>query len=197
MEIDQLDTGIPSETSTISVFLHLPRRTSADPHDFEDDHVLGASRSKWRTAFEQCHHSTLRSLSFPSHSGAYLAHGPGVDLEVDTKQSVMSILASGLPLPKSPSLQMDEVKQGILGDATQLEREERGWWALRFQQVFRELQRQELPVLNARSNLSIRSRPAGLRRVASSPRPLKLIATTQPPSESTSKLSLSFLPKFR
>lgn len=92
---------------------------------------------------QSCSNFTTRSLSFPSNSEKYLAHGPGADLETDTKNSVLSILASGLPLPKSPSIQIEEA---ILGDApngAQQEREERGWWTLRFQQVLREMQRRE------------------------------------------------------
>lgn len=97
-------------------------------------------------ALRRCYAHTLRSLSFPSHSGQYLPHGPHVDIEQDTQKSVMSILNSGLPLPKSPSIQLAD--PGRAGTADPLndhdkEREERGWWALRFQQVLREVQRQD------------------------------------------------------
>ena len=78
-----------------------------------------------------------------SHSGRHLEHGPEVDLEVDTHQSVLSIMASGLPLPKSPSVQLEEVAHGESGNPRQQEREERGWWSLRFQQVLREMQRRD------------------------------------------------------
>ena len=112
------------------------------PHD-------SMSRSEAKKAFVRCHAYTLRSLSFPSHTGAYLPHGPHVDLEGDTQKSVVAILNTGLPLPKSPSVQgeqMDRLRtMGRISDTDQ-EREERGWWALRFQQVLREMQRQDAMV---------------------------------------------------
>lgn len=73
-----------------------------------------------------------------------------MDFEQDTQQSVMAILNTGLPLPKSPSIQaMDSARVGTADISTDMdkEREERGWWALRFQQVLREMQRQD-PVLS-------------------------------------------------
>lgn len=118
------------EVSTIDIFL---------PHD-------NVSRSEAHKAFVRCHAYTQRSLSFPSHNGAYLPHGPHVDLEHDTQQSVVAILNTGLPLPKSPSVQGEHMERlrsvGKLSDSDQ-EREERGWWTLRFQQVLREVQRQD------------------------------------------------------
>lgn len=136
MSDDQLVSGvIPETTSVISVTL-MP---SPDREDQWGD---------WLMAFRKCHQYTLCSLSFPSHSGTFLAHGRNVDLELDTHRSVRSILASGLPLPKSPSIQIDEVDSGLASDTTEQEREERGWWSLRFQQVLRELQRQETPLFS-------------------------------------------------
>jgi hypothetical protein len=68
----------------------------------------------------------------------------------------MEILNTGLPLPKSPSLQLNNNARltlarrvnsvGAGGDVDK-EREERGWWTLRFQQVLREMQRLD-PVLS-------------------------------------------------
>jgi serine/arginine repetitive matrix protein 2 len=83
----------------------------------------------------------VRSLSFPTHSGRYLAHGPSVDLAADTKGAVVALLAAGLPFPKSPSIHIEEEARGALAPGVAVEREERGWWALRFQQVLREMQR--------------------------------------------------------
>ena len=98
-------------------------------------------------ALRRCQAYTLCSLSFPSHSGQYLPHGAQLDLDMDTQRSVMGILNTGLPLPKSPSLQLrDNGRLGTLCDGTQ-EREERGWWTLRFQQVLREMQRMD-PVIS-------------------------------------------------
>lgn len=104
------------------------------------------SRADLLSALKQCYAYTLRSLSFPSHTGSYMPHGPQVDLEHDTQQSVMTILQSGLPLPKSPSVQITDLERlksvGKVSETDQ-EREERGWWTLRFQQVLREVQRQD------------------------------------------------------
>ena len=93
------------------------------------------------------------SLSFPSHSGQYLPHGPHLDLEQDTQRGVMAILNSGLPLPKSPSIQLADPGRAGTADPSNdhdKEREERGWWALRFQQVLREVQRQD-PMLSTQT----------------------------------------------
>lgn len=139
MKRDEIETGvIPEQTSVVSVFL------TCDMPDTKPSTDNSLALVKWVEAFSRCHQFTLRSLSFPSHSGAYLAHGTNVDLELDTRQSVMSILASGLPLPKSPSVQIEEISLGQVADVLQQEREERGWWSLRFQQVLREMQRQDL-----------------------------------------------------
>jgi serine/arginine repetitive matrix protein 2 len=100
----------------------------------------------WLESLQASARYTIRSLSFPTHSGKYLAHGSNVDLQSDTKLSVMSLLAVGLPVPKSPSLQLDELLAGHEGESRNLEREERGWWSLRFQQVQREVQRLEGPI---------------------------------------------------
>ena len=108
----------------------------------------GAPEGDWLEALRRSARHTTRSLSFPSHSGKYLSHGPSVDREADTKTSLMSILAAGLPMPKSPSIQIAEAEAETGGGTSdsEREREERGWWALRFQQVQREMQRTEGPI---------------------------------------------------
>jgi hypothetical protein len=71
----------------------------------------------------------------------------GAELEMDARCSLGSILASGLPLPKSPSFQKEEEAKGVVADAVQMEREERGWWSLRFQQVLHEIQRMDIQLI--------------------------------------------------
>jgi hypothetical protein len=102
------------------------------------------SRTDDKEAWEACLTAFLRSLQFTLSSIANPDYRAGlVDLEQqDTERTVESLLASGLPLPKSPSLQMDENMQQN-GNGRRREREERGWWSLRFQQVLRELQRKD------------------------------------------------------
>ena len=62
---------------------------------------------------------------------------------VDAHLAISSLIGSGLPMPRSPSGQFAQTggmeESRFLGD----EREERGWWSLRYQQVFREFQRQD------------------------------------------------------
>lgn len=131
---------MPEASATVEVRLTFPPGSEA----------LKESEAAVVSAFRRCRAYTLRSLSFPSHSGQYLPHGPQVDLELDTQKTVMDILNTGLPLPKSPSVQFkDNQRLGTreISD-TDREREERGWWTLRFQQVLREMQRQD-PMLSS------------------------------------------------
>lgn len=129
---DNIDAGLMTEQSMVTnVELRYPSDMDA------------ATRECWESAWKRCSNHTRRSLSFPSQSGRYLALGAGVDLEADTKSSVLALLAAGLPLPKSPSIQIEEASTGSTTHGSQLEREERGWWALRFQQVLKEMQRRE------------------------------------------------------
>ncbi|KAG1744927.1 uncharacterized protein EDB91DRAFT_168184 [Suillus paluster] len=94
---------------------------------------------EWVAPLRQCCQHTLRSLSSPSVKG-HLAHASKSEIS----QSVLSILASGLPFPKSPSMQLHGVEQGQAGDAEQQEREERGWWSLRFHEVLQEIRGREV-----------------------------------------------------
>ena len=93
----------------------------------------------WLLALRQCSQSTLRKLIFPGHQDTCS------DQLVDAHLAISSLIGSGLPMPRSPSGHLpqtggiEEEDGGFLGD----EREERGWWSLRYQQVFREFQRQE------------------------------------------------------
>lgn len=58
------------------------------------------------------------------------------------ENTIQKILASGLPMPKSPSVQLSS---GERGNVVSREREERGWWSVRFRQVLREVQCEEDP----------------------------------------------------
>ncbi|KAG2362984.1 hypothetical protein BDR07DRAFT_1609164 [Suillus spraguei] len=98
---------------------------------------------EWLVPLRQCCQHTLRSLSSPS-TKSRLVHA---SKELEISQSVLSILASGLPFPKSPSMQLHGVELGQAGDAEQQEREERGWWSLRFHEVLREIQGREVAFL--------------------------------------------------
>ncbi|KAH8105272.1 hypothetical protein BXZ70DRAFT_514961 [Cristinia sonorae] len=102
----------------------------------------GDQRKDVIQALQRCNAETIRSLAFPSGSDTFPRLGPN-DLELDTQHSLAAITSTGLPMPKSPSVQLQEVYQGTAGNAVEQEREERGWWSLRFQQVLGEMRRQD------------------------------------------------------
>ncbi|KAK2459452.1 hypothetical protein APHAL10511_008529 [Amanita phalloides] len=86
---------------------------------------------QWRLAFQRCSQSTLRSLSYPNKMNFVKCQDPN--------HLMTPLLGSGLPVPKSPSTQVLDAQNGLKSDSIQEEREERGWWALRFQQVLQEM----------------------------------------------------------
>ena len=98
--------------------------------------VLQDARKQWSAAFSRCYAYTMRSLAFPTN---YKRSSGGKGRRSSDgfrgPDSILSVLSSGRPLPKSPSLQMLEVDLDVI----ELEREERQWWAGRFQQVLGEL----------------------------------------------------------
>ncbi|KAJ3994859.1 hypothetical protein F5050DRAFT_1771157 [Lentinula boryana] len=100
------------------------------------------SRELWISAFQQSAQSTMRNLSNPgfSQTGGNI-EGPNQLLEQDRRRILESILQTGLPFPKSPSLQLadESMGRGGISDSMQMEREERGWWSLQFQQSLREI----------------------------------------------------------
>lgn len=100
----------------------------------------------WLLAFRQCSQTTLRKLTFIGvghQDGGLLSEWS--DRTMDTHLALASLVGSGLPIPRSPSGTFPDTLEESggfnygLGD----EREERGWWSLRYQQVFREFQRQD------------------------------------------------------
>ena len=161
--------GIPDSGQVIMLSLSIPPTSSAGVR--LDMPSLSRLRQNWISAFQECSEHTLRALSFPTQSGKLVAPTPGVGWDNDAQTSVSAILASGLPLPKSPSTQLAEPG----ADPTQQEREARGWWAIRFQQVLREMQHgSALITISPASGTSVPSRDATSRRVGTQPRILKL-----------------------
>lgn len=133
---ENIATGrIPDSGQVITLSLSIPSVSSSEVQ--LDMAGLSRLRNNWVSAFQECAGYTLRALSFPTESGKLAAPTPGFVWDSKPQTSVSAIVASGLPLPKSPSAQMAE--QGA--DPTEQEREARGWWGLRFQQVLREMQR--------------------------------------------------------
>lgn len=137
--------------SVSSIRTRIKTSPTPQPHQEEAHDV-----AQWSSALEQCHHSVLRSLSFPSNlhslappiqcsnSLSFMTHDDGPDIN---RISYGSVLDSGLPMPKSASQQdfMERLGRSLLpapADVEQ-EREERGWWAMRFKKVRSDWQAEE------------------------------------------------------
>ncbi|TFY68796.1 hypothetical protein EVJ58_g802 [Rhodofomes roseus] len=134
---------IPLDIQELSLSLH-SRAGAVVELRLELPHLRGDNEQDWFAALQRSRTTTLHSLSFAPPSPEDVLQGPVGDYEQDTYHCVKSILASGLPMPKSPSMQLDEGNiQQALHDNSEQEREERGWWSLRFHQVLREFQRQQ------------------------------------------------------
>lgn len=169
---ENIATGrIPDSGQVITLSLSVPSVSSSGAQ--LDTAGLSRLCQNWVSAFQECARYTLRALSFPTESGKLAVPTPGLVWDDNPQTSVSAILASGLPLPKSPSAQMAE--QGA--DPTEQEREARGWWGLRFQQVLREMQRSftgALITVPSSSTPTPDGDTAGGRRISQPPRVLKL-----------------------
>jgi hypothetical protein len=138
VDLENIATGrIPDSGQVITLSLSVPPVSSSGAQ--LDMAGLSRLRHNWVSAFQECAEYTLRALSFPTESGKLAAPAPGLAWETgnNPQTSLPAIVTGGLPLPKSPSTQVAE--QGA--DPAEQEREARGWWGLRFQQVLREMQR--------------------------------------------------------
>ncbi|KAL0067025.1 hypothetical protein AAF712_006014 [Marasmius tenuissimus] len=100
-----------------------------------------SNRESWISALRRACKPTLAAMSNPSLNEQERRSMTGLNEALDSHSSRIldTILASGLPPPKSPSMQLG----GTEGDCVKLEREERGWWSMRFQQVLKEMQYEE------------------------------------------------------
>ena len=107
-----------------------------DTFSFVTDEGDDCMQFNWVDAFQKCCKTTQHALIPPK---PVVKRSAG-NLNADTHSSVMSILASGLPMPKSPSLRIEEQ---VATSRQVQEREERGWWTLRFYQVMSELRRRD------------------------------------------------------
>lgn len=186
------NTGIFSNgTSAIPVYLAIPDEKLSATDGVS--HALSEAKAKWLEAFDRCFRFTIHSLSFPSYTENPLGNARNADFDSDTKTSVMSILASGLPLPMSPSQQLDEAQKGRPPDLVQEEREERGWWSLRFQQVLKEMQRgSRSPILDVGLGQT-RNKPQTAKRFETRP----LILSPNPSSTVSRKGSILSLGRKR
>jgi hypothetical protein len=139
LDANQFDENITEfRSSPFQVIdLVIPRLLPGDLEDSKFDSSQAMALEPWLLALRQCSQSTLRKLIFPGHQDTCS------DQLVDAHLAISSLIGSGLPMPRSPSGHLPQnggTEEGrFLGD----EREERGWWSLRYQQVFREFQRQD------------------------------------------------------
>ncbi|GAA5862660.1 hypothetical protein JCM8547_003504 [Rhodosporidiobolus lusitaniae] len=116
--------------------------SSRSPSSPSSDSSLFSERLRWLQAFERSYLFALRSLSFPSSAlNAYNA-----PLSPTERLSRASYISAGI-LPKSPSEQALEatLRKRVGGkpeepDPAQLEREERGFWAVRLKKVKEEVE---------------------------------------------------------
>jgi hypothetical protein len=147
VEVNELNRGVSMDSGSLTFlrFIVPNQQDSVLPEKVQAPVAKDDLRRTWVAAFQRCFRYTLHSISVSPHP----RYDPQLDLANDTHQTVFSLLASGLPLPKSPSVQEADLRQGGITDPTKEEREERGWWSVRFQQVFRELQRQDMALLSA------------------------------------------------
>ena len=140
------DTG-PTSTTTFNqppivfpVYLTLPTSGNARLN-LKPTEQMNEARDKWISALDRCYGYTLRALTFPfvaPESFEISEEAPG--------SSVMALLASGMPLPKSPSHQLssDEGRLGTL----QMDDDDPEWWSRKFKDVLREIERiQDAPVM--------------------------------------------------
>jgi hypothetical protein len=104
----------------------------------------------WLNSLRQCCKYILRKLTFITYPNQEGSSFVGSDPLLDTHLVVSSLTASGLPIPRSPSGNLPETCSagGDRAPGSSDEREERGWWSLRYQQVFREFQRQDSGLLD-------------------------------------------------
>ncbi|KAF9267171.1 hypothetical protein L218DRAFT_1074471 [Marasmius fiardii PR-910] len=95
-------------------------------------------KGNWISSLRQSSKFTVIAMSDPGKGERYLTTLNDT-LDKDSLRILDTFTASGLPVPKSPSMQLD----GVESELIKLEREERGWWSMRFQQVLKEVQFEE------------------------------------------------------
>lgn len=128
---------IAQESEVVTVCLKLPSESrSTNIDDIAQDQM-------WISALQRCQQATTSALKAPDRLGDYTVKLSSVDADLERQLSTRAIMATGLPMPKSPSVQLMEKPVNDEIDARQLEREERGGWSLRFRQVFQQMRRQD------------------------------------------------------
>ncbi|KAH9475165.1 RhoGEF domain-containing protein gxcJ [Psilocybe cubensis] len=142
LDVNSLNDNTDFKTTSFrTVDLLMPTSTPSE-NDAIDHCIIDEVSEPWILAFRQCSKATLRKLTFlglgTQHELCFNS-----DRTLDTFLAVSTLVGSGQPIPRSPSGhfpdKLHDQGEDLLGD----ERQERGWWSLRYQQVFREFQRQD------------------------------------------------------
>ncbi|KAF6742865.1 hypothetical protein DFP72DRAFT_935979 [Ephemerocybe angulata] len=125
--------SLPRSASIADVVLALP--DNLPEHQNQGDDTVQRTLDTWSTAFQRCSEDTMQLLSCPAPRKAVPS-----ERSKETWLAVSSLVSSGLPMPKSPSGQFPDLEYSRSGqEAREVEREERGWWSLRYQQVLGEM----------------------------------------------------------
>ena len=127
---------VQSTGSVVTIALSLPHTQGARSSSERARAPLG----DWLAPLRRCCQYTHRGLSSLSPTHMLVDRAASA---TEAQKPVLSLIAAGLPLPKSPSMQMEESARGLASGSEQQEREERGWWSKRFHEVFAELSVQE------------------------------------------------------
>jgi hypothetical protein len=143
-------------------------------------HILDEARLKWLDAFERCSQHTLRSLCCPLRRTLPSKESAQLGSPLTDQDSVVSMLASGATLIRSPSQQIP----GCDVDMEQQERVERSWWSDRYHNIMQDMERNSARLTLGEGHLGItvqprRQRVADPTKRASTgpvPRPLLLSA---------------------
>jgi len=141
---DQAPLSLSNTSLASSIYLTLPPVSSSrsplpSTASFESQ---VKERIRWLQAFERSYLFALRSLSFPSLLASFTQ--PSMPSPPIERLSCASYLDAGI-VPKSPSQQfLEKLARGenseTTEDGAELEREERGWWAVRLKKVRKEME---------------------------------------------------------
>ncbi|GAA5900899.1 uncharacterized protein JCM6883_004692 [Sporobolomyces salmoneus] len=138
---DQAPLSLSNTSLASSIYLTLPPASSSrsplPPTASYECQVK--ERIRWLQAFERSYLFALRSLSFPSLLASFTQ-----PTSPSERLSCASYLDAGI-VPKSPSQQyLEKLARGenseTTEDGSELEREERGWWAVRLKKVRKEME---------------------------------------------------------
>ncbi|GAA5976218.1 hypothetical protein JCM5350_001385 [Sporobolomyces pararoseus] len=141
---DQAPLSLSNTSLASSIYLTLPPASSSrsplPPSASFESQVK--ERIRWLQAFERSYLFALRSLSFPSLLASF--NQPPIVSPPIERLSCASYLDAGI-VPKSPSQQfLEKLARGenseTTEDGAELEREERGWWAVRLKKVKKEME---------------------------------------------------------